>query len=250
MNEVQSRLLKMYVDIKRSLDGHGIRFYGGFGTALGAVRHDGFIPWDDDIDLMVWEEDLPRVAQALKADLDPDVYYYHESTCDDHPHVICMEGGEESIRDRTALFIDIFPLKPYPDGMFRKAVENAAIQGDNVAIYVLDRIGSDSIHRMLSWTHRFFYKLADMASGPGCGKVTVRSTTFKDFIFPREYLGVPVPHVFEDEEMPLPQEWDLILTSTYGDYMTPPPEGKRKGAAGFPCCAYRDYLSDKKKKGV
>ncbi len=248
MNEVQTRLLRMYEEVRRSLDKHGIAFYGFFGTALGTVRHGGFIPWDDDIDLVVQREDLPAVAAALREDLDPERYYYHEPSADDHPHVMDLSKGEESLRDRTALFIDIFPLCEYPDGTFRKAVEDAAIWGDNLAIYALDRVKSEAIHKGLRWTHRFFSKLADMAAGPGCGKVTVRSTQFKEYVFPKECFGNPVRRPFEGTEIPLPEKWDAMLTKLYGDYMTPPPEPERKGAGGFPCSVLLDYRRDKKRK--
>ena len=169
-------------------------------------------------------------------------------SADDHPHVVDISGGEESIRDGTAAFIDIFPLCGYPDGTFRKAVEDAAIWGDNLAIYALDRVRSEKIHKSLRWTHRFFSKLADMAAGPGCGKVTVRSTQFKEYVFPKECFGDPVGHVFEGTEMPLPERWEAMLSEMYGDYMTPPPESERTGASGFPCSLLLDYRRDDKGK--
>ena len=64
MNDVQSTLLEMYKDVKSVLEENEIKFYVHFGTAIGAVRHDGFIPWDDDIDIAVWREDIPRIDRS------------------------------------------------------------------------------------------------------------------------------------------------------------------------------------------
>ena len=87
MNETQSRLLSMYKDISKILDAHGIRYYLCYGSAIGAVRHDGFIPWDDDMDIWVWQEDLANIKKYLQSELDPKHYYYHDSKADTHPHV-------------------------------------------------------------------------------------------------------------------------------------------------------------------
>ena len=73
---MQSTLLEMYKDIKTVLERNNIRFYSHFGTSIGAIRHNGFIPWDDDMDLLIWEEDLDRVRNILTTELDQDRYYY------------------------------------------------------------------------------------------------------------------------------------------------------------------------------
>ena len=248
VNEVQSKLLKMYEDIREVLDRNGIAYYAFFGTALGAVRHNGFIPWDDDMDLAVWIEDIPRINEALSKELDPEKYYYHVPRADDHPHVVLIEGDlEKSIRDKTALFIDLFPLSGFPDRGLRQLATGAAIWGDNIAIYALDRIGPAWLHRSLRWTHRFFSKLADLCAGKDCSLVTVRATHYKEYTYPRDLYGKPVMHVFEDTDIPLPEKWEDILTGLYGDFMVPPPEDKRSGATGFPCSLYKDYLEDQKR---
>ncbi len=122
------------------------------------------------------------------------------------------------------------------------------IWGDNISIYALDRIRSPAIHRRLKWTHEAFYRLAHMAAGGKCGLTTVYSTEFKGYIFRKEDYGRPVMHAFEDTEIPLPQGWDRMLEHMFGDYMTPPPEGQRKGAGGFPCGAWIDFEAGSGKK--
>ena len=250
MNETQAALLSMYKDVKRVLERNGIEFYCHFGTALGAVRHSGFIPWDDDIDLVVWEKDIPEVNRALSEGLDPSDYYYHIPSADNHPHVISLEKGEEGLINRDAPFIDIFPISDYPSGKARRILTDAMIWGDNISIYALDRVKSPAIHRRLRWTHESFSKLARMTAGEKCRLTTIHSTEFKDYIFKKEDYGKSVMHAFEDTEIPLPQEWDRMLEHMFGDYMTPPPEGGRKGAGGFPCGAYIDFVSERKGRGT
>ena len=121
MNETQSRLLSMYKDISKILDAHGIRYYLCYGSAIGAVRHDGFIPWDDDMDIWVWQEDLANIKKYLQSELDPKHYYYHDSKADTHPHVIYR--GDEKV---VVQYLDM---------------------GDT---YLSDLIGSSGIGRRLS----------------------------------------------------------------------------------------------------
>ena len=65
MTEVSKILLEMYKDIKKILDKHEITFYIQYGTAIGALRHNGLIPWDDDIDILVWEKDMEEINEVL-----------------------------------------------------------------------------------------------------------------------------------------------------------------------------------------
>ena len=81
-------LLQMYKDVAEVFDRHGIRYYGMYGTELGVIRHKGFIPWDNDIDLLVLCDDMPYISELLNTELDQDKYYFHESRADCHPHVI------------------------------------------------------------------------------------------------------------------------------------------------------------------
>lgn len=66
LEQLHSKLLTMYKELKELFDNNNIRYYGIAGTAIGALRESGFIKWDDDIDLAVLEEDIPKLAKALE----------------------------------------------------------------------------------------------------------------------------------------------------------------------------------------
>ena len=248
MNDVQSALLSMYKDIMKVLNSHGIRFYVQYGTAIGVLRHKGFIPWDDDIDILVWEEDLPMVNKVLSEELDPDLYYYHIPTADTHPHVISRgDDLETGLKSRKAPFIDIFPIDLYPDGKIRRKLANTLIWLNVGTIWAIDHVKSIPLHRAICWIPDVFKKLELWVANDGSGMTVVYSTGFGHCIFPGHYYGVPTWHQFEDTEAPLPAEIDRMLTHIFGDYMTPPPEDKRVGAGGFPCSVVKDYLMEKKR---
>ncbi len=247
MNDAQTTLLAMYEDIKRILDSNGITFYIHFGTAIGAVRHDGFIPWDDDIDLAVWEEDIDMVNKVLSEQLDKERYYYHISSADTHPHVIARSDDfERDLKEKKLPFIDIFPISRYPSKRMRQLFCDAFIWGDVCSIWAIDHIDPIRIHRMLSWIPGTFKRLADLTVDKDSDLTVIYATEFKDYIFRREVYGKPIDHRFETTDAPLPERYDELLTSIFGDYMTPPPEEDRKGAGGFPCGAYKDYIIEKK----
>lgn len=250
MNDTQSRLLSMYKDIARILDAHGIRHYLCYGSAIGAVRHDGFIPWDDDMDIWVWEEDLPEIKRLLQSELDPKHYYYHDSRADTHPHVIYRVADfEKELGDRTAPFIDLFSLVPYPEGRFRRFLSNAMIWGVHVSVTAMDRIGPLWMYRGTLWIPRMFKRIASMLVEDGSDMRTIYTTEFRNEIFRSECFGEPVAHVFEDTTCYLAERNDELLTHIFGDYMTPPPEDKRTGAKGFPLSALKDFILDRRESG-
>ena len=248
MDEGQRRLLSMYKDISKALNSRHIRFYLGYGTALGAVRHGGFIPWDNDIDLLVWEDDLPAVRKALSEELDPERYYYHEPMADSHSHVILKEGDfGENLKNKTAPFIDIFPLVRYPNRKLRGFLSFVSVWAMHVMITLMDILDSYLFYKCARWTVPALKKITKAVCNADSDSVTVLTTEFRKEICPAEYYGEPVLHRFEDTEAPLPREYDRLLRISYGDYMELPPEDKRTGAKGYPCCAYFDYLSERKK---
>ena len=246
MNDVQMTLLTMYEDIKKILDSNSIEFYIHFGTAIGAIRHNGFIPWDDDIDLAVWEEDLDRINEVLSEQLDKERYYYHIPSADTHIHVIAKSDDfEKDLKKKRLPFIDIFPISRYPSKKVRQFFCNAFIWGDICSIWAIDHIDSIYIHKLFSWIPGAFKRLADLTVNKDSNFTVIYATEFKDYIFRKEVYGKPIEHKFETTTAPLPERYDELLTSIFGDYMTPPPEEDRKGAGGFPCGAYKDYVMEK-----
>ncbi len=251
MDGTQEQLFSMYCDVKRVLDAHGIMHFVHYGTAIGALRHDGFIPWDNDIDVVVWHRDLEKVHSVLSRELDPEKYYYHIPSADTHPHVIARtEDFENDLKKKRAPFIDIFVMDEYPDRFFRRLLVGSMLWGEVISLVLLDMMNFPRIHSLFSWIPRWFERRARGFTNRDTTLCTVYSTTFRDDIFPKSYFEETFMHKFEDIEVPLPKGIDAALTSLFGDYMTPPPESKRHGANGYPCSVYKDYLRDKKKAVV
>lgn len=119
---LQRHLREMYVEIEKVCDRHGLRMMVAYGTALGALRHQGFIPWDDDLDLLMPREDYDRLINE-NADELPEGYKIFAPNSKNGP--ICRfakvvdtntrflgPGAKDS--DRNGIFIDIFALENTP----------------------------------------------------------------------------------------------------------------------------------------
>ena len=214
---VMLRMLKIIDYICRK---HDISYWMCSGTLLGAVRHKGFIPWDDDLDICMIREDYERFVEIAVNEFDEE----------------CEKG----------LFIDIFPMDRYHKQklpfMFEKMVKvyNTFICKSLDAIYFKD----ESIDKkILAFFHPVFHKLVlqymkfakklidknrglgtDCRLGHGFDTLWKRYLRFDD-IFPVVEID------FEDSKFFAPHRPDVYLTTLYGpNYMTPPPEKQRLAA--------------------
>ena len=119
---LQAHLRKMYLEIEKVCERHNLRMCAGYGTVLGALRHQGFIPWDDDMDLLMPREDYDKLIQ-LYADELPQNYKIYAPNSKNGPiyrfaKVIDINtkfvspGGKDDVTN--GVFIDIFPLEYIP----------------------------------------------------------------------------------------------------------------------------------------
>jgi len=103
--ERQSQLYRLLGEVGRGLEARKIPYWGMGGTTLGAVRHGALIPWDDDIDIGVWEADLARVEKMVEGDLGGLLGWSPAR----RSYVV-------TLRDSPATFMDIFPMRLEPNG--------------------------------------------------------------------------------------------------------------------------------------
>ena len=82
MNATQKHLLKLLLEIDEICKKNDIQYFIDYGTTLGAVRHEGFIPWDDDIDIMLTEDNYYKWVEACKKELDPSKRVYNDVRLD------------------------------------------------------------------------------------------------------------------------------------------------------------------------
>lgn len=119
VQQIQIELLQEFDRICRK---YGINYNISFGTLLGAVRHGGFIPWDDDIDVTVMAEDYNKLDEIMEKELDSDKYYFRSPLNEKNNHLIFKhlerkgtvytKPGRNKLEKTIGVFIDIFPMYP------------------------------------------------------------------------------------------------------------------------------------------
>jgi len=125
LRELQLKELQILVEIDKICRRHGIDYWLDGGTCLGAVRHAGFIPWDDDIDIAMRREDLDRFKQVAQQELPDGLFFQDEETDPDvrlnmvkvrDLNSYFVEFGDDFHRPyQKGVFVDIFPFIDYPN---------------------------------------------------------------------------------------------------------------------------------------
>lgn len=116
---LQAHLRKMYVEIEKVCDRHGLRMCAGYGTVLGALRHQGFIPWDDDMDLLMPREDYDKLINVYADELPKNFKIYAPNSKNGpiarFAKVVDIKTRfvtpEETNPNVCGIFIDIFPIE-------------------------------------------------------------------------------------------------------------------------------------------
>lgn len=251
MNEIQLTLINIAKVFRSFCAKHQLRYCIIGGTALGAVRHKGFIPWDDDIDFAMPREDYERFLQLAK-ELDGQ-YRLRDYSVDKKGHSFCfakiddthttlIEQSLSVFQHKGGVYIDIFPLDGTFDCKFlqnihffcisklvrlRELAYIAKIKPEKGFIYnsIIRILRKTCRGDMLYKTINFFLKLKKYNQANFVGNLVWGYG--KREIFPKSYYEPFSKIEFENEEFNAPHKINEYLTAIYGDYMTPPPEEKR-----------------------
>ena len=252
MNDLQKKLAEMLEWFSKYLEKNNLRYYIVGGTVLGAARHGGFIPWDDDIDIGMPRSDYNKLIEMLKTPVDHYVVESPYSENKDYRYGMAKlydmnTTMTELLRCNVTrgVYIDIFPL----DGMgntpeeckrnFKKAdrlnmllaMKNCAIRKDrkwwkNLAVIIggFLPISGKKLAQKLD-------KVAATYDYDDCLYVmSVLGTYREKELMEKRILGTPKRYQFEGFEVYGPEQTEEYLTHVYGDWRKLPPEDKRHSA--------------------
>ena len=236
----QLKQLKILKEIDRICKKHGLDYWLDGGTLLGAVRHGGFIPWDDDIDIAMDCQDMIRFASIAPSELPENLFLQSPQT---DPGVkeqmvkvrdlnsLYIEKGDNFVRDYVkGIYVDIFPFEAHPD--IPKSLLKRLAKGITKSVSILHHPHTYSLRSCaeLFW---FGGKYLLYMGVWKVLKMTCKSSRYANIPTMNGYgithdrqTVLPLSHIkFEDAEFPAPHNPDQYLRNIYGDYMTvPPPE--------------------------
>lgn len=249
LQKIEYDILCCVVDFFEEND---IRYILCGGTMLGAVRHNGFIPWDDDIDLLVPREDYEKLKKIRNSFGHEDIQFRIPGD-KEYPSPFIKAVNTKTVLDNRLeidrftyhIWIDIFPLDHFPDNRVAHMIElakNKLLRGAlNTELMIkgpshggkMVRAGLVLINRILGGYKNIVVKMDQQAKA--MNDRYIHSKHYGDGAWPNygkdyfeEYMIFPfVKHLFVEREFNIPQNYDAYLTHFYGDYMTPPPEDKR-----------------------
>lgn len=255
LDEIHGRLLMMAKDFHNICVKNNIRYYIVGGTFLGAVRHHGFIPWDDDMDIGIPRKDYDRLV-AISKSVFPSKYElkFYKTTKDSPIHYAKFIDSSTTLIEKEyknyveGLYIDIFPLDNYDndsilDALTRKIVlicqgfischctTNKKTGLKRIIQVVSSLINVRMLHEIqehLIIRKRKYHTehIINYLGAWGKREIQLKKT-----------LGKPKLYKFEDTWLYGPSDYDKYLSSVYGEYMELPPKEKRK-------CTHQYYYVD------
>ena len=251
IGEIQQMELGIMEYIHEVCQKIGVKYFLAYGSLIGAVRHKGFIPWDDDMDICMLREDYEKLQDYLIANPDEryEVMSYKNNLNYVYPFMKVQDNHtyllEEDVRidSNMGIYVDIFPVDGYEDDADFKNKMTKLIKKRQLSCYTFKGITNtksllNSLIRYVSVvifyftnTNKYVEQIDELAKSRAVADYEqVDYLIYKDMnkpVWKREWLEQVIVGTFEGKEFMIPKHYHEILTSDYGDYMQLPPLEQR-----------------------
>lgn len=170
LRRVQLIQIELLTEFDRICRKYNLKYNINFGTLIGAMRHKGFIPWDDDIDVTMYYEDCDKLYEIMEKELNHDKYFYRCPQTEPYHHIIFnhlehngttyTKAGRDKLQHKIGVFIDIFPMYPAAPNAFIDFFHTRICRFWRTALWTT--VGADSEKNPLK--RAYYQKLALMGT--------------------------------------------------------------------------------------
>ena len=268
---LQYKILEMVKYIDELCTKHNIEYYLIYGSALGAVRHHGFIPWDDDFDIGMTYENYLKFIEVCKLELDTKKYFLQTPENEKNYYLsfiklrdittTLIEEGNKNIDITYGVYVDIFPLVGVPKNRLKRIIleiNRAFALSVNVNVInnkflynifkiISKLVGKKRLLRIckkncVKYSCNDYDDWCSIFDGDG---MKINMTT-------KDIMGTPIRVAFEDTKLLIPCQYDKYLKYIYKDYIKIPSKKKIKEKEHTPYVidlnhSYQEYLKIKKR---
>ena len=231
VQEVLFRGLKAFRDF---CEKHGLRYFLAEGTLLGAVRHKGFIPWDDDVDVFMPYEDMQKLVKLYRNDERHELL--HWSKTNGHNYTFIRFADIETYYYQeyyfrcilSAVGVDILPIGGYPSSQKAQELRIKEIYDHNIRWESLAYSEDTNAKILKAYQEIERHKYRDsFDDSKYIGMYNFLSKRVSAWTVSKKFFSETIDVEFAGELFRAPVGYDQYLTARYGDYMTPPPESER-----------------------
>lgn len=238
LKKVQERLLDMTRTATEILERHGIHYFIGFGSLLGAVRHKGFIPWDDDFDLFLFDEEYETALDVLRKELPEDIVV-HDQVSDGSYYAAWSKLRDKNSKTKCTIYpadnehlytginVDLYRIQTVCRSRLQSYIKREHIQF-LVRKHTVGLIEEEEYIRKFNlWTKEYVRVLEEEEKQPLAEEDKVYGfVVFIDY-FELDEIWPLKRYEFEGNLFWGPNNYDAILKRTYGNYMELPQYEKR-----------------------
>lgn len=258
MNKLQKVELELFQIFKETCEKLNLDYFLVCGSALGAARHGGFIPWDDDMDVGMFREDYKKFMELAPALLPEGIFLQNYRTDPKYRNIAAklrnsnttyIEKSAQDLDINHGVYLDIFPLDGYPESE-REQKKLSLLRKWYIRQLVSSYTPRTLRGKIVSFPFRLFgvqhrtakilskyeaviskYSVAD--SKRICNHGTWHGS--RDFI-PSEFYGKGTELLYEGVSARVPEQYEEYLSHLYGDWKKLPPPEKQKGHHYYEVC--------------
>ena len=247
--KLQKTILIIAEEIDRICKSNNIQYDMDGGTLLGAIRHQGFIPWDDDFDIGMKRREFEKFIEACKRDLNREVFTLQTTETENYAfafakvhlnNTVIVEDFSKNVNVHHGVFVDIFPFDNLPNNKIAKRLYLANNHILKNLIWVKCQYGTQKMKRKVSYhIIKFiglFFNINKLKKERNklllkynnCETEECFTSDYPMYHLKNKWFKNLDSYIFENRQLPGFRDYDEYLTAVFGDYMELPPEEERR----------------------